>query len=212
MSPADLAERFSALWARLGAGGEWKPAFDAVMRGWQEPHRSYHGVDHLRDCLVQLDGSGSSGGAGDLAEAALWYHDVVYRPGAADNEFRSAERARVALTAAGSSLETADEVARLVRLTDHAAPAPDPVGALVCDVDLSILGRTPEVFAEYERRIREEYRQVPEALYRMGRAQVLAALLGRHPLYLTRYFQERYETVARRNLRHSLARLAQGRA
>lgn len=207
VSAVDLAGRFGGLWARLGAGGDWTPAFDAVMRGWQEPHRRYHGVDHLRDCLLQLDGSPSDGDAGDLAEAALWYHDAVYRPGAPDNESRSAELARVTLIAAGTGRETADEVARLVLLTDHAIPAPDPVGALVCDVDLSILGRAPEVFGEYERRIRDEYRQVPETTYRRERARVLAAFLERRPLYLTGHFRERYEAGARHNLRHSLALL-----
>lgn len=207
MSASALAERFGALWTRLGAGGDWRPAFDAVLRRWQEPHRRYHGVDHLRDCLAQLDGSPASGRARDLAEGALWYHDAVYQAGARDNEARSAELARVTLIAAGTAGETADEVARMVLLTDHAAPAPDPVGALVCDVDLSILGRAPDAFAEYERRVRAEYRQVPEARYRIGRARVLGGFLERRPLYLTSHFRERYEAEARRNLRRALEAL-----
>jgi predicted metal-dependent HD superfamily phosphohydrolase len=207
MNDPALRRRFAELWGRLGARGDAGAAFDRVLRGWREPHRHYHGLDHLRDCLDRLDEAPTSGKERDLAEAALWYHDLVYRPGASDNEARSAELARSNLLEGGAPEGTADEVARLVRQTDHAAPAEDPVSALVCDVDLSILGRREEEFAEYERRIREEYRQVPEPLYRTGRARVLAGFLARDPLFRTPYFGERYEAAARRNLRRCLEAL-----
>ncbi len=85
-------------------------------------------------------------------------------------------------------------------------PPDDPVGCLVCDVDLSILGRPPEEFAEYERRIRAEYGQVPEPLYRTGRAALLARLLARRPLYRSEHFRDRYEATARRNLTRASGR------
>lgn len=207
MSESALRERFTALWNRLGGRAGAAAAFDAILRSWTEPHRRYHGLDHLRDCLARLDEAPAGGKSRDLAEAALWYHDVVYRPGAPDNEALSAELARAALVQGGVPTATAEEVARLVRLTDHAATPTDPVAALVSDVDLSILGRPPEEFAEYERRIREEYRQVPEPLYRAGRARVLAGLLARKPLFTTGHFQTRYEAGARSNLRRSLEAL-----
>jgi predicted metal-dependent HD superfamily phosphohydrolase len=210
MSDPDLRERFAALWVRLGGHGDGRSIADSVLRGWTEPHRHYHGLDHLRDCLARLDESPAAGEERDLAEAALWYHDVVYRPGASDNEARSAATARAALVQGGVPENAAEEVARLVRLTDHVAPPGDPVGELVCDVDLSILGRPAQEFEEYERRIREEYRQVPAPLYRTGRARVLAKLLARDPLFRTVHFRRRYEDMARRNLRRSLDSLAPG--
>lgn len=175
-----------------------------MIHSWSEPHRRYHGLDHLRDCLARLDEAPVTGKDRDLAEAALWYHDLVYRPGAPDNEARSAARARADLVGGGTPDAVADEVARLVQVTDHAVPPADPLGALVCDVDLSILGRPPEEFEEYERRIREEYRQVPDSLWRSGRARVVASFLSRDPLFRTDHFRRHYESSARRNLRRSL--------
>ncbi len=92
-------------------------------------------------------------------------------------------------------------------MTAHSTPPPDPQGALLCDVDLSILGREEREFDEYERRIRQEYSWVPEPLYRAGRARILAAFQKRDRIYLTDHFHDRYERRARTNLRRALAKL-----
>jgi predicted metal-dependent HD superfamily phosphohydrolase len=195
----------------MGAADAGHRVVDELLRAYTEPHRRYHGLDHLRDCLEQLDAAPAAGETRDLGETALWFHDAVYVPGASDNEARSAEWAARALAGAGAPEARAHEVARLVRLTDHARLAEDPAGALVCDVDLSILGRPPAEFAEYERRIRAEYDRVPEPLYRMGRVSVLAGLLARQPLYRSDYFRALYEAAARRNLKRSIENLGAGR-
>ncbi len=212
MSDALLGERFGRLWRRIGAMDDGHRVFDELLQAYSEPYRRYHGVGHLRDCLEQLDGAPAAEAARDLAESALWFHDATYLPRAADNEARSAAWAARAIVQAGATAALAHEVARLVQLTDHARPAEDPAGALVCDVDLSILGRPPAEFAEYERRIRAEYDRVPEPLYRLGRASVLAGFLAREPLYRSDHFRLLYEDAARRNLKRSLEILGAGRA
>jgi predicted metal-dependent HD superfamily phosphohydrolase len=204
MRESALRERFAGLWKRLGGEGDGKSAFGTLLEAYGDPGRHYHGLDHLRDCLARLDEAPATSDVRDLAEAALWYHDVVYLPGAPDNEARSAECAAAALREGGVPEDRTREIARLVRLTDHLVSADDPAGALVCDVDLSILGRPPAEFAEYERRIRAEYGHVPEPLYRAGRARVLTRLLGREPLYRSAHFRARYERPARRNLARAL--------
>jgi predicted metal-dependent HD superfamily phosphohydrolase len=209
MSAEALEDRFGRIWRQVGAKDKAHEAFNHLYRAWTEPHRSYHGVEHLRDCLTQLDDAPASAADRDLAEIALWFHDAVYLPGSPDNESRSAEWAARALLEAGVSHARSDEVARLVRLTDHTRPVDDPRGALVCDVDLSILGRPAAEFAEYERRIRAEYGLVPEPLYRQGRAAVLQRLLARDRLYRTAHFSDRYEAAARQNLARSLETLGQ---
>jgi predicted metal-dependent HD superfamily phosphohydrolase len=211
MRDTGLRERFSGLWRRLGAADDGHQDFDRLLAAYREPHRVYHGLDHLRDCLVQLDAAPAAAADRDLAEAALWFHDAVYVPGSSDNEARSAELATRALDQAGTSKERAREVARLIRLTDHMRPAKDAVAALVCDVDLSILGRPAADYDEYERRVRAEYGGIAEPLYRAGRRAILARFLARQPLYRSDHFRALYESAARRNLRQSLETLAGGR-
>lgn len=209
MNHPGLAARFAALWRRVGCADDGSAVFGALWDAWGEPHRHYHDREHLLDCLQQLDRSPPTEADRDLAEVALWFHDAVYVPRAADNEERSAEWATRVLRECGAPAGQAERVAALILQTDHAGPSDNPTGALVCDVDLSILGRSAPEFAEYERRIRSEYQRVPDPLYRVGRAAVLRGLLARDHLFQTEHFRRSYEERARVNLRDSLAALSE---
>ena len=207
-----LASRFSALVRRLGGREDAADAAEALLSAWNDAARSYHGTAHLVDCLAQLDSVPDPVPERDLIEAALWYHDAVYDSRAHDNEARSATWADQALRALGVPPATTGEVARLVALTSHTAPPADRAGRLVCDVDLSILGRAPDEYDAYARRIRAEYSWVPEPAYRAGRREVLARLLAREPLYGTEFFRARLEAPARGNLERELRGLASAEA
>lgn len=205
-----LPARFTRLLRRLGATTDIDGLYRRLEAAWGEPHRVYHGTSHLVDCLEQLDMAPADGADRRLVEAALWFHDAVYDPRATGNETRSASWASRALAETGLASSIVAEVARLVLLTRHAAPATDPAGALVCDVDLSILGRRPEEYEEFERRIRAEYAWVPEPTYRSVRAGILEGFLRRSPLYRTAHFRSKYEAAARRNLAATVTALRAG--
>ncbi len=169
--------------------------------------RAYHTLDHILDCLARLDEAGAPADYRDPVEAAIWFHDVVYDPHRADNETRSGEWAARVLSAAQAPARMVGRIGELIRITAHKSPAADPEGALLCDVDLSILGRAEAEFERYERRIREEYAWVPEPLYRTTRARILSSFLERERIFLTDHFHDRYEATARANLRRMVARL-----
>jgi predicted metal-dependent HD superfamily phosphohydrolase len=202
---APVPERLAALCRRLGASADAGSLGADLLARYGEPRRAYHGLDHLRDCLEQLDAAPAEGADRDRVEAALWFHDAIYDPLAGDNEARSAELARRSLEGLGVAPAVARHVAALVLETRHLQPPADPDARLLCDVDLSILGRDPGDFERYERGIRTEYALVPEALYRRERAGVLRRLLQRRPLFGTRHFRRRYEQAARANLARALA-------
>ena len=207
--PLGASPRLTALLRRLGATADTSALGAALTRAWGEPHRAYHGPGHLADCLRELDGAPIDAEQRDLAEAALWFHDAVYDPHAADNELRSADWARQALIGAGVPEDTAAQVGRLVLLTRHVDPPAesDRTGALVCDVDLCVLGRPPEEYDRFERLIRAEYAWVPEPVYRVERRRILLRFRLREPLYLTEHFRRRYQAPARANLERALRQL-----
>lgn len=200
--------RWLGLWSRLGAQVNGLQVFEKIIAAYAEPFRVYHTAAHVQDCLNQFDWSRHLAGRPDEVEAALWFHDAVYIPGAADNEEQSAQLAQRALAGAVVEAETVRRIGDLVLATRHLTIPGEPDEQLLCDVDLSILGREPAIFQEFEDRIRREYAWVPDATYRRSRSEVLAGFLRRRPIYQTEDFRVRYEVSARRNLQRILAELA----
>jgi predicted metal-dependent HD superfamily phosphohydrolase len=197
-----------ALWTRIGSAADAPAVFDQLASSYADPARAYHTASHINDCLSELDRHRDLASKTDEVEAAIWFHDAVYVPGAVDNEARSAEWATRALRAAGGSPGLVQRVRDLVLATRHAEIPAEPDARLLCDIDLSILGRSAPAFEAYERQIRREYAWVPEADYRRGRAQVLAGFLNRPSIYQTAAFVDRYESQARKNLARALAQLS----
>lgn len=207
--PAGLDQtRWTSLWTRLGAAADGTALFDDLVAAYGEPARAYHTAAHINDCLGELDRHRELADKPDEVEAAIWFHDAVYIPGASDNETLSAELAVAALTSAGASPDLALRVGELILTTRHADVPSAPDARLLCDIDLAILGRDVAAFDAYERQIRQEYAWVPAAQYRKARTRVLQEFLGRAAIYQTRDFARRYEVQARRNLTRALANLS----
>jgi predicted metal-dependent HD superfamily phosphohydrolase len=79
--------------------------------------------------------------------------------------------------------------------------------ALFLDMDLSILGASPEAFDAYEQAVRREYAWVEEPMWRAGRGAVLKSFLARQYIFHTDAFRRRFEPQARQNLARSLETL-----
>jgi predicted metal-dependent HD superfamily phosphohydrolase len=199
--------RWLALWSRLGAQRNGIDVFQQLAAAYAEPTRFYHTAAHIVDCLAQLDWSRDVAARPDEVETALWFHDAVYMPGATDNEARSARMALSSLYAAAAPSGLPERIAAMVLATMHAELPSDPDTQLLCDIDLSILGRETAGFDQFERQIRQEYAWVPEAAYRYARAEVLNGFLQRRSIYLTERFAQQYERAARGNLEKVLAAL-----
>ncbi len=202
------SQRFCDLWQRLCCRGDGFSQFAALERAYAEPHRAYHTGEHIENCLRQLDWARHLALRPDDVEATIWFHDAVYDPRAADNEQKSAAWAKEALGESRAE-EAADRVASLIMLTRHGAEPDSRDGELLLDIDLSVLGRDPDMFAVYDAQIRKEYAWVPESDYRRGRAAVLEQFLSRSSIFRTPLFRERFEFQARRNLQAVVAALRQ---
>jgi predicted metal-dependent HD superfamily phosphohydrolase len=199
-------EAWGALWLRLGARSEPAPVHAIVLARYAEPHRAYHTAEHIARTLDLFDGVRDRLRRPDEAELAVWLHDLVYDPRAADNEERSAEIGTRWLAEGGVASARAERLRTLVLATRHNAPPDDHDARYVVDADLSILGATPGEFERYERQVRREYAFRSETEWREGRARLLRRFLERPALFLTPEFA-RFEAPARANLARSIARL-----
>jgi predicted metal-dependent HD superfamily phosphohydrolase len=177
---------------------------------YAEPHRRYHDRRHIERCLALLEALAVlTEGERRVLGWAIWWHDAVYDPAAAENEARSADMAKAGLRELGASLHEREEVARLIRLTaGHEVEEGDRLGEMVVSIDLSILGASEADYDEYARNVRAEYAHVSDELWRVGRAQVLQRFLGTPVIFPDPDFRARYEARARENMARELASLA----
>ena len=199
--------RWQNMWRTLGAAVPDDELFERLVECYSEPHRRYHTMQHLNECLMHLDNVRSVAEWPEEIELALWFHDAIYDTRRKDNEERSAEWARDSALAAGLAEERASRVYELVMATLHSAVPVGRDAAVLVDIDLSILGSDAARFDEYEVQVREEYSWVSEPLYRAGRRKILQDFANRESIYSKEYFQTRCEAQARRNIARSLARL-----
>jgi predicted metal-dependent HD superfamily phosphohydrolase len=193
----DLAER----WPLTGLA-DFR---DALLAAYGDPSRGYHDTQHLTEVLDRLSELSGAGVPFEpvVVGLAAWFHDAVY-DGERDAEERSAGWAEEAL--AGTAY--AEEVARLVRLTETHEPEPDDdLGRALCDADLAILAAAPERYASYVAGVRREYAHLSDADFSAGRAAVLHYLSGRDELFHTSYARAHWEPAARANLDRELTRL-----
>ena len=176
-----------------------------VRRSWSGIGRHYHTLTHLNACLRELDGARELATRAGEVELALWFHDAIYRSWRRDNEHQSAALAARVLRAA--SVECVERIRQMVLATSHREEGFAGDTALVVDIDLSILGQPPEIYAQFERAIRREYWWVSRAKYVAGRTAVLQKFLGRRAVYQHDRFFERYEKQARANIAGAIEQL-----
>ena len=204
---ANGEERWAAMWRALGATMPPPDAYERLMQHWREPHRRYHTVEHLQECLDAFDDAAELAVKPGEVELAIWYHDAVYEIGVDCNELKSAYLAERAMTAAGCDREAIGRVRSLILATRHHGQPETTDEALLIDIDLSILGGATARFDRFDADIREEYHAIPWSKYVTGRRQVLRGFLERPRLYFTGHFHDRLAAPAHTNLSRALKRL-----
>ncbi|HXD41440.1 MAG TPA: N-methyl-D-aspartate receptor NMDAR2C subunit [Ramlibacter sp.] len=204
----NLRNSWQRMWAGLGASGDGTATFAELLARYREPHRKYHTLGHLEECIGWFEAASHLAGRPAEVEAALWFHDGVYDLGQPGNEERSADWAHAALAAAGVPGDVAGRVAKLVLATKHTSVPASQDEQLLVDIDLSILGADEQRFAQYEAQIADEYSFVAEQSFRQKRRALLQAFLDRPFIYATAYFRSALEARARLNLAAAIAKLA----
>ena len=202
-SPA-IAE---ALWGKL-------------LKAYTEPHRAYHTILHLQAMFHQFDECVREGLIHNprAVELSIWWHDYVYHTDEryADNEMESARRMYEELCANtpefvetsmwASEVMTAAEM--IISTKGHEVKSPYLTGNPVrlsdaqyfLDIDLSILGKSPEVVEEFDNNIQYEFKQYSKKDFANGRVQAMESFMRRDRVYYTDKFYKAMEAQARVNL------------
>ncbi|MEM6768966.1 MAG: hypothetical protein AAF597_00150 [Bacteroidota bacterium] len=195
-----------------GAPSEW-PVIEAAYAP-----RPYHNLNHLREMLghyahipesLQVASAREGINTSALFGLALIYHDLVYVAGRKDNEARSATKLIDDLGRIGTTDTVMVYVRRLIMATKSHQPSAEDAGAeaLLIDLDLAVLARPAEGYADYAKSVRKEFWKYPNFLYKPGRRKALLHFLEQPRIYHTSYFHDKWELAARQNIARELESL-----
>lgn len=185
----------------------------AIAR-YDEPWRFYHNRSHFDDLIARLSMASKDGVEIHDGIAAIGFcawHDSIYDPQAAHgrNEVLSALLCDTQMPLIAPMQSVHASRTTILSTVGHWLPDPDdsPDGALLLDVDLSVLGADQQAFDNYDANIQMEYSHVGELKYRQGRIKVLETFLTRDRLFLTEWAHAKWESAARENLTRTIERL-----
>lgn len=203
---SEYKQRFIALWKRnagTAAAGIAERSWSCLITHFSEAHRYYHDGKHMRHCLRELDGAAHEIGNPDVVEMALWFHDAIYDPGAADNE---AQSARLFESFAEPALNPnfTREVREAILDTVHQALPESGNARFVVDIDLSSFGLPWQEFMADSHALRKEQMHLSDPEFYQRKCAFLKTLIDRDRIYATRYFHDLYELAARTNIERYL--------
>lgn len=187
---------------------------DLIVR-YSEKKRHYHTLEHIQDCLKELQSVRHLLPHSSLVELALWFHDAVYNVNHIDNEIRSGALARVSLVNMGLDINSTLVINNSILWTGAYGVEwmlePSLEAQYVMDIDLSSLGSKPDVFDENTEKIWLEYKIISgltREKFNSGRASFFRNMLEIRPhIYCTDYFRKKYEAQAIENLKRAIRKI-----
>ena len=200
-----MEDRFFELWNRCllpGAGSNAAEVWPRVADRYSESHRHYHGLNHLAHCLEQFDLAKELIDTPDAVEMAIVFHDVINDPGNKNNEKESAEYFQQ-LGGGQFDPQFIQRVVDMIMVTTHRAPPSDRDQQFICDIDLASFGCPWECYLRDSLNIEAEFHGTTEEFER-GKVAFLQSLLERPRIFLTDFFNQRYENQSRENIRRML--------
>lgn len=213
-----LKQRWNKLADKLGVEPKLaQETFKAILAKYSESSRVYHNKDHIIDLLEVFDEAMTSPDGPkpqfpEMLELAIWFHDFEDERGNAIAVDQSAAQATAFIQ--NSKTASPEQIAMLsanIMATKHlTTPPTDPAldSQMMVDIDLSILGKSPEEYTAYTQAIRAEYPTVSDADFKKRRVEVMKMFHARTSLYQTPWFQEKYGAQARVNLKKEIRALS----
>ncbi len=181
--------------------------FNDLVKNYSSKKRHYHTLEHIQNMLNSISEVKNRLADYETVFFAVWFHDVIYESLKNDNEDKSALYASKALIKINFTADRITKVCQLILATKNhtiISANEDFDTQLMLDADLKILGASKTDYFKYTQQVRKEYKLVPELLYKPGRKKVLSKFLEMPFLFRTPEYRERYEIIAKENLRNEL--------
>ena len=195
-------DRFRSLWQRClldSAADESAAIHQQLIASYSEPQRFYHTLVHIEHCLSLIDKVSSELQSPEALELAIWFHDVVYEPGAVDNEQLSADRF-MAITEGVFNDMVRDTVYQHIMATVHdSAEIIHPDTKYMLDIDLSSFGRPWSEFIQDSHNLRLELEDWPDEVFYQRQKDFQDKLFGQARFFRSDYFYDHYEAQAQQN-------------
>jgi predicted metal-dependent HD superfamily phosphohydrolase len=181
--------------------------YSKLQSHYAQKHRHYHNADHINATLKSLVQAKHLATNYNALELALWFHDAIYNVFASNNELDSANWAADFLQLNNATDDLIENVHRLIMATLHNAVPSDNDEMLIVDIDLAILGCNKDLYKEFEKWVRKEYKLIPYFLYKKKRKEILQGFLARKRIFSHKYFFDMFEQSARKNLKYAIESL-----
>jgi predicted metal-dependent HD superfamily phosphohydrolase len=191
----DMTQRFIDRWQAIAAklnldGAKTKEVGDYLFAQYSGSDRHYHSVRHIVSMLDGFEALKSKFQEPDVAELAIFFHDVIYDAACSDNEEQSAIKMKEKLQGIVDEA-TLTSAAFSIESTKKHAPTSNPDTNLILDLDMAILGQPWVVYERYAKGVMQEYLPVyGEEVYRRGRPKLfLEPTIARGNIFLTDDFK-----------------------
>ncbi|XP_061173310.1 uncharacterized protein LOC133182476 [Saccostrea echinata] len=175
-----------------------------IEQKYSESQRHYHTLSHLEEMFQHFDQYHEKLDKPELVSLAIYFHDIIYDPKASDNEERSADVFTQFVKESSANLkeDERDKVRHWILLTKSHSVQERAEADLqyFLDMDMAVLGRTPEDYRKYAAQIRDEYSHYPDQDYRKGRSAVLKGFSQRQRIYASDEFHKLYHDIAVQNM------------
>lgn len=212
MNNLTLRERWNHLFSSFTSSTNRSidEVWDQITKSYTAPERKYHNLEHLQQLFEEFDRIEEEISQPNACALAIFFHDVYYDPTGNRNEEESAALAEEILSDFNFDQRLIKEVKSLILASKTGSFPINSDQRFMVDIDRSILGKSPDKYANYRNQIRQEYSLYPEKAFLIGRKHFIRSLLGNASIYLTAPFKERLEKQAIKNLTEELNTIESG--
>ncbi|XP_043280397.1 uncharacterized protein [Venturia canescens] len=184
--------------------------FNRLNEVYSDEKRTYHNMNSLSEKLSHYNEIKDQLKNPQALLLAVFFQNFEYDPKALDGESQNLDHFNTFADEAGISPdnEVRIETCALLKVASTHSTEEHKVGGAfggedahyLLDLDMAILGSSPEAYTDYREKIRGEYSFLSEPMYTALRLKVLQNFVQIPNIFATKEFREKFEEQARLNI------------